>query len=169
MDDYQATYNKRWPNLSLMSVQVFTFVGSRPPQHSWLPAATLKSLWNAEFRVDDRLRPCKHISLEFPSHIFIVALSTRVGKQPNCDSTCFSGCEFFLQLDFITAMIHILICQFCIPGSVVRALRFTSERLPVLIQTVCFCSSGKGAPILFKSSEPKPPLSQSHHWLPPRG
>jgi hypothetical protein len=37
------------------------------------------------------LSPCKHISLEFPSHIFIVGLSTRVGEQPNCDSTCFSG------------------------------------------------------------------------------
>ncbi len=63
----------------------------------------------------------------------------------------------FLRLDFIIAMIHILTCQFCILGSVVRALRFTSERLPVLIQTVCFCSSGKGAPTLFKSSEPKVP------------
>jgi hypothetical protein len=38
-----------------------------------------------------------------------------------------------------------------------------SERLPILIQMVCFCSSGKGAPILFKSSEPKPSFSQSHH------
>ncbi len=32
---------------------------------------------------------------------------------------------------------------------------FASEKLPVLIQTVCFCSSGKGAPTLFKSSEPQ--------------
>ncbi len=57
----------------------------------------------------------------------------------------------FLQLDFIIAMIHILKGQICIPGSVVRALRFQviSERLPVLIQTVCFCFSGKGAPTLF--------------------
>ncbi len=60
----------------------------------------------------------------------------------------------FLQLDFIIAMIHILTCQICILGSVVRALRLVSEKLPVLIQTVCFCSSGKGAPILFKSLEP---------------
>jgi hypothetical protein len=30
MDDYQATYNKRWPNQSLLSVHVFTFVGADP-------------------------------------------------------------------------------------------------------------------------------------------
>ena len=48
--------------------------------------------------MNDRLRPCKHISLEFPIHIFIVGLSTRVGEQPNCDSTCFSGCEFFFAI-----------------------------------------------------------------------
>ncbi len=44
MDDYQATYNKRWLKLSLLSVHVFTFVarGSRPqqPEHSWPAAAT---------------------------------------------------------------------------------------------------------------------------------
>jgi hypothetical protein len=40
MDDYQATYNKRWQNQSFLSVSVFTFVGSRPPQHSWPPEAT---------------------------------------------------------------------------------------------------------------------------------
>ncbi len=40
IDDYKATYNKRWPNQSFMSVNVFTFVGSRPPQHSW-PAAAM--------------------------------------------------------------------------------------------------------------------------------
>jgi hypothetical protein len=40
MDDYQATYNKRWLKLSLLSVHVFTFVGSRHPQHSW-PAAAM--------------------------------------------------------------------------------------------------------------------------------
>jgi hypothetical protein len=38
MDDYQATYNKRWQNQSFR-VNVFTFVGSRPPQHSWPAAA----------------------------------------------------------------------------------------------------------------------------------
>ncbi len=48
--------------------------------------------------MDDRLRPCKHISLELPSPICIVGLSTRVGGQPNCDSTCFSGCEFFFAI-----------------------------------------------------------------------
>ena len=39
-NDYQATYNKRWQNQSFLSVHVFTFVGSRPPQHSWPIAAT---------------------------------------------------------------------------------------------------------------------------------
>ncbi len=39
MNDYQATYNKRWQNQSFLSVNVFTFVGSRPPQHSWPTAA----------------------------------------------------------------------------------------------------------------------------------
>ena len=37
MNDYQATYNKRWQNQSFPSVNVFTF--SRPPQHSWSAAA----------------------------------------------------------------------------------------------------------------------------------
>ncbi len=95
MCDYQATYNKRWPNQSFLSVHVFTFVGSRPPSAFMACCSHAKSCWNAEFRVNDRLRPCKHISLEFPIHIFIVGLSTRVGEQSNCDSTCFSGCEFF--------------------------------------------------------------------------
>ncbi len=40
MDNYQATYDKRWPNQPFLSVHVFTFVGSRPPQHSWPAAAT---------------------------------------------------------------------------------------------------------------------------------
>ncbi len=123
-----------------------------------------KSWWNAEFRVDDRLRPCKYISLEFPSHNFIVGLSTRVGEQPNCDSTCFYGCEFFFAIRLYTrndSHLQGLICQICILGWVVRVLRFISERLPVLFQTVCFCCSGKGrsAPTLFKSSEPKPGIS----------
>ncbi len=147
----------------------FHFCGEQTPTAFMACCSKAKSWWNVEFLVDDRLRPCKHILLEFPSPIFIVGLSTRVGEQPNCDSTCFSGCEFFLQGEIINAMIHILTCQICILGSVVRALRFMSEKLPVLIQTVCFCSSGKGAPILFKSSEPKPFLSQHHHWLPLRG
>jgi hypothetical protein len=40
MNGYQATYNKRWQNQSFLSVHIFTFVGSRPPQHSWPAAAT---------------------------------------------------------------------------------------------------------------------------------
>ena len=40
MNDYQATYNKRWPNQSFLSVDVVTFVVNRPQQHSW-PAAAM--------------------------------------------------------------------------------------------------------------------------------
>ena len=42
MNDYQATYNKRWQNQSFLSVHhdVFIFLASRPPQHSW-PAAAI--------------------------------------------------------------------------------------------------------------------------------
>ena len=61
-----------------------------------------------------------------------------------------------------------MICQICSRGSVVRALRFVSERLPVLIQAVCFCPSGLCAPTLYKSSETKPALTSRHGGLPPR-
>ncbi len=40
MNANQATYNKRWQNQSLLSFDVFAFVGSRPQQHSWPAAAT---------------------------------------------------------------------------------------------------------------------------------
>ncbi len=95
MNDYQATYSKRWQNQSFLSVNLFTFVGSRPPQHSW-PAAAAPN-HDQMLSLDDRLRPCKHISLELPSHLFIAKLC-RVGEQSNCDSACFSGCEFFFAI-----------------------------------------------------------------------
>ncbi len=94
MNDYQATYKKRWQNQSFMSVNVH-FCGEQTPTAFMACCSSAKSWWNAEFWADDRLRPCKHISLEFPSPIFVVGLSTRVAEQPNCDSTCFPGCEFF--------------------------------------------------------------------------
>ncbi len=53
-------------------------------------------------------------------------------------------------------------------GSVVRALRLISVRLPVQIQPMCFCPSGVSAPSLFKSSEAKPAPSSRHGGLPPR-
>ncbi len=56
-------------------------------------------------------------------------------------------------------MFRIMSCQICSHGSVVRALWLISERLPVLIQTVCFCPKGLCAPTLFKSSETKPALT----------
>jgi hypothetical protein len=39
-NDYQATYNKRWQNQLFLSVNVLTFVWSRPQLHSW-PAAAM--------------------------------------------------------------------------------------------------------------------------------
>ncbi len=56
--------------------------------------------------MDDKLRPCKHISLEFPSHtIFIVGRlslrqhqslrATKLQFRVTAESTCFSGCEYF--------------------------------------------------------------------------
>ena len=61
-----------------------------------------------------------------------------------------------------------MICRICSCGSVVRALCLISERLPVLIQAVCFCPSGLCAPTLFKSSETKPALTRRRGGLPPR-
>ena len=65
-------------------------------------------------------------------------------------------------------MFHIMLSEICSRGSMVRALRFKSERLPVLIQTARFCPSGTSAPTLFKSSEAKPSLSIRPVGLPPR-
>ena len=66
-------------------------------------------------------------------------------------------------------MFRIMISQIGSHGSVVRALRLISERLPVLIQPVRFCPSGISAPTLFKSSETKPALTGRRGGLPPRG
>ncbi len=65
-------------------------------------------------------------------------------------------------------MFHIMLCRICSCGSVVRALCLISERLPVLIQAVCFCPSGLCAPTLFKSSETKPALTSRRGGLPQR-
>ena len=65
-------------------------------------------------------------------------------------------------------MFHKMLSEICSRGSMVRAVRLKSERLPVLIQTVRFCPSGTSAPTLFKSSEAKPSLSIRHVDLPPR-
>ena len=62
-------------------------------------------------------------------------------------------------------MFRIMLCRICNHGSVVRALRLISERLPVLTQAVCFCPSGLCARILFKSSETKPALTSRRGGL----
>ena len=61
-------------------------------------------------------------------------------------------------------MFQEMLSQICSRGSVVRAVRFVSERLLVLIQTARFCPSGTSAPTLFKSSEAKPLSFQSPLW-----
>ena len=66
-------------------------------------------------------------------------------------------------------MLQEMLSQICSRGSVVRALRFVSERLRVLIQTARFCPSGVSALNLFISSEAKACLSSRHVGLPPRG
>ena len=51
---------------------------SRLP-HAYLTCCSNAKLWlSADSWVDDRLRPCKHILLKSPSHIFTVGLSARV-------------------------------------------------------------------------------------------
>jgi hypothetical protein len=44
-----------------------------------------------------------------------------------------------------------------------QSVALYQQEIAALIQMVCFCPNGKGAPKLFKSLEPKPSLSQSHH------
>jgi hypothetical protein len=58
-------------------VQIQSFTA----QHSWPAAAAPNHDEMPIFWVDDRLRPCKHISLMFPSHIINAELNARVGKQ----------------------------------------------------------------------------------------
>ncbi len=58
-------------------------------------------MMECRFWVNDRLRPCKHISLMSPSSIFNVELSARVGEQQHPVPTCFVDCNFFLQFNYI--------------------------------------------------------------------
>ena len=75
-----------------------------------------------------------------------------------------------------TTLFQLFVYQICSVGSVFRAVRYITERLPVLIQAVCFCPSGESARTLFKSSESKLTLSNKQnrphrgsHTEPPRG
>ncbi len=58
-------------------------------------------------------------------------------------------------------MIHILICQIHILGSVIRALRFVSERLPVLIQMVCFALVAKARQHFLNLRNPNHPFPRA--------
>jgi hypothetical protein len=83
---------------------------------------------------------------------------------------------FFCNSTIKSAMFRVMICRICqcSCGSVVRVLHLISERLPVLIQVVCFCPIGLCAPwpTLFKSLETKPALTSRRGdrdgGLPPR-
>jgi len=89
----------------------------------------------------------------------------------------FLKCNFTFCVSTIkNAMFQLFVCQICSLGSVVRAVRYITERLPVLIQAVRFCPSGESARTLFKSSESKLTLSNKQnrphrgsHTEPPRG
>ena len=89
----------------------------------------------------------------------------------------FLQCIFFFCVSTIkTTLFHQFVCQICSVGSVVRAVRYITERLPVLIQAVRFCPSGESARTLFKSSESNPTLSNEQNnpyaqclTVPPRG
>ena len=58
----------------------FRFLGEQTPTAFMACCSSAQSWWDTNSWVDDRLRPCKHISLMSPSHIFIVGLSARVGE-----------------------------------------------------------------------------------------
>ncbi len=95
------------------------------------------------------------MSLELPSPIFVAA--PELASNQTVIQHVFLVVNSLLQLDFIIAMIHTLICQICSLDSVVRTLHCTIGRLPVLIQKACFCpsTSSESARSLFKSSESK--------------
>jgi hypothetical protein len=68
----------------------------------------LKSWSNVETWMDDRLRPCKHISSVSQSHTFIAGISTRVGKQQQRNPTSFLGSNFlFLQINYINRNVSV--------------------------------------------------------------
>ena len=92
-----------------------------------------------------------------PSPIFAVRLCTRVGEQRQRIPTCFLVCNFlFCNSTIKTAMFQQMLSQICSCGSVVRAVRFLSERLLVLIQTARFCPSGTSAPTWAAGRQPPP-------------
>jgi len=86
-------------------------------------------------------------------HTFITLLSARFVSCKWAHTTCFCNAIFFCVSTIKTALFQLCVCQICSVGSVVRVVRYITERLPVLIQAVCFCPSGESARTLFKSSE----------------
>ena len=73
---------------------------------------------------------------------------------------------FYLQFIFINSNVSNLSIRISSCGSVVRALRLISVRLPIQVQPVCFCPSGVSAPALLNLRKPNPLLR--HGGLPPR-
>ncbi len=63
-----------------------------------------------------------------------------------------SAMQFFFCVSTIkTELFQLFVCQICSVGSVVRAVRYITERLPVLIQAVRFCPCGESARTLFRA------------------
>ena len=80
---------------------------SRPPTAFMTGCSNVKSWLNADACMDYRLRPCEHISLMSPSHIFIVRPSSRVGRQrefaissERWEVTVFFNCKTSVVLQF---------------------------------------------------------------------
>ncbi len=90
------------PESHILDSKVMTNLSYRSPTTLMTGCSILKSWLNAETWMDDRLRPCIHISLVSQSHILIAGISTRVGKQQQCNPTSFLGSNYlFLKFNYI--------------------------------------------------------------------
>ena len=84
-------------------------------------------------------------------------------------SNMFCGLQFFfLQFNYINRNVSYNVISDLQSWLSGQSVALNSERLPVLIQAVCFCPIGLCAPTLFKSSETKPALTRRRGGLPPR-
>jgi hypothetical protein len=154
---------------SSKSVNDFAFSGSGTPQHSWPAAATQNHDGMPIFgrMIDKDFANIFHLCSQVTSSLPSTRHCTRVGEQAQRVPTYFLNCIFFLKFHCLNRNGSML-SEICSHGSMVRAVRLKSKRLPVLIQTACFCPSGTSAPTLFNSSEAEPSLSSRPGGLPPR-
>ena len=87
-----------WRQAIVTKCSCFHFLGEEISSVFMAGCSYAESWWYADSSVDDRLRPCKHISLESPSHISSAGVSTRVGEQRQHILTCFLCCNFFFAI-----------------------------------------------------------------------